>query len=116
MKAKPEQIANAVNEFIETELMPAGNGLGGMDQFLFGVKMGIAKRKAAGAINDMVANPMAKTVAILDADGNVDVDTVYNAAIDSIRKVGSVEIAGFAFKEGDFNRLYEIVKRHSNGG
>ncbi|MBO7158130.1 MAG: hypothetical protein J6W31_05960 [Clostridia bacterium] len=103
-------IVRGVNEFIDTELAPSGASLPALDQFLFGLKLGIAKRKAESVVAGLIEGS-GKAIGVVDSEGNVDIDTVYHSALDAIRRVDSIDISGFKFREADINKLYGLIKK-----
>lgn len=104
-------IVRAVHEYIDTELAPGAASMPALDQFLYGLKLGIAKRKAESVVANLIETQRGGTLGVVDADGNVDIDVLFQSAIDSIHRVESIEIGGFRFKESDINKLYGILKR-----
>lgn len=105
-----EHIIRGIHEFIDTELAPTGASLLDLDLFLFGLKLGIAKRRAESVVSNLI-NGEGKAIGVVDSEGNVDIDTVYHSAIDAIRRVDTINISGFKFREADINKLYDLIKK-----
>lgn len=48
---------------------------------------------------------------MLDANGNIELDTVYNQAKEAMRKCVQIECAGVIFTENDVDMLYNYITR-----
>jgi hypothetical protein len=114
MKINEPQLYSAVNEFIEREIMPLGANMNLTEQFIFGFKMGIVKRKLQDVVGSYIHNPAAKMLGIIDDNGFIDVDTIYQSACDTMSQIKQLDVAGITFKENDLQKLYSIMQRYAN--
>ena len=113
MKLNEMQLYSAINEYIDREIMPLGASMNLTDQFVFGFKMGIIKRKMQDVLKSYIHNDAAKMLGILDENGYIDIDTLYQSASDTMSQVKQLEVAGITFREGDLQKLYGIMQRYA---
>lgn len=52
-----------------------------------------------------------KQMEVLNDQGDIDIDKLYNAAKQGIQKSGSFEYKGIIFSENDIDKLYSFIKR-----
>jgi hypothetical protein len=113
MKLNEMQVYSVLNEFIDREIMPLGATMKLSDQFLFGIKMGIVKRKIQNVVKGYLAKPEVKAFELIDDDGYIDVETLYESARDVMSQMKQLEIAGMTFKENDLQTLYGIMQKYA---
>lgn len=113
MKLNEMQVYSVLNEFIDREIMPLGATMKLSDQFLFGIKMGIVKRKIQNVVKGYLAKPEIKAFELIDDDGYIDVETLYESARDVMSQMKQLEIAGMTFKENDLQTLYGIMQKYA---
>lgn len=113
MKINEGQLYSAVTEYIDREIMPLGASMDLTNQFVFGFKMGIVKRKMQDVVKSYIHSDGAKTLGLVDENGYIDIDTIYQAAYDSLLNVKQFDIAGITFKEADLQKLYSIMQRYA---
>ena len=116
MKLNEMQLYSALNEFIEREIMPLGASMDLKEQFLFGFKMGIVKRKIQGIVKGYLSKQELKMLELIDENGNLDIDTLYQSASDMFNQIKQFEIGGITFKENDLGRLYSIMQKYATQG
>jgi hypothetical protein len=114
MKINEPQLYLSINEFIDREIMPLGANMDLTNQFIFGFKMGIVKRKIQSVIGNYIHNNAAKMLEIIDENGNIDVDIIYQSARDVMSQMKQLEVAGITFKDTDLQKLYSIMQRYAN--
>lgn len=114
MKINESQLYSALAEYIDREIMPLGASMNLTDQFVFGFKMGIVKRKMQDVVKSYIHNDAVKMLGIIDENGNIDVDTIYQSASDVMSQLKQLEVAGITFKENDLQKLYGIMQRYAN--
>lgn len=114
MKINAGQLYASINEFIDQAVIPLSASMNLTDQFLFGIKIGIARKKLEDVINTYINSGGAKTLGLVDENGYVDIDTIYQSACESISKVGHIDVGGITFKDSDLHMLYSIMQRHSS--
>jgi hypothetical protein len=113
MKLSESNLYSALNEFLEREIMPLGSRLSFTEQFMFGVKMGIVKRKMQNVLQAYLQSNGIKVLGLVDENGKIDVDTIYSSVSETMRQMGQVDIAGITFRENDLQKLYSIMQRYA---
>lgn len=113
MKINQGQLYSALNEYIDREIMPLGASLDMMEQFMFYVKIGIAKRKLENVVKNAFLKGNAKLFAVVDEDGKIDVDTLYQSASDAMAQMRQIEIGGITFRDTDLQKLYGIIQKYA---
>lgn len=106
---KQNQLQQALNTFIDNELAPLANSMPPMKQFIYGVELGVLKRKCSTLVSNFMNSQGAKLLSIVDND-EVDVETLYKAFSEAMEKQGSIELMGVKFTNADINKLYQIIK------
>lgn len=114
MRVNEMQLYSAVNEFIDREIMPLGATMNLPNQFAFGFKMGIVKRKIQDIVKGYLHNDKFKIFGLVDENGYIDIDTMYQSAHDVMAQMRELEIAGITFKENDLQKLYGIMQKYAN--
>lgn len=108
-----EQLLDAVNQYIDTDIMSHTSKMSAFEQFVFGFKIGVFKRSLPDKLNTYLESPSIKLLGIVSDDGKLNLDIIYASAVDSIKRVGSIEISELRFNESDLNKLYTIIKERS---
>lgn len=116
MKITEMQLYSALNEFIDREIMPLSASMDLPKQFMFGLKIGVVKRKIQGVVKNYLNNAEMKMLELIDENGNIDVEPIYQSAMDMMRQMQKFEIGGITFKENDLQNLYGIMQRYANQG
>lgn len=114
MRVSEMQLYPAITEFIERELMPLGATMNLTEQFLFGFKMGVLKRKIQDLVKGYLSNNGLKMLGIVDENGCIDIDTLYQSASDVMERMTQVTVMGFNFKANDLQNLYGIIQKYAN--
>lgn len=114
MKLNEMQLYSAINEFIEREIMPLGANMNLTEQFMFGFKMGIAKRKIQSIVKGYLSKKEIKTLGLVDENGYIDIDTMYQSASDVMGQMKQLEVAGITFIDSDLQKLYGIMQKYAN--
>lgn len=52
-----------------------------------------------------------KAMQIMDNEGNIDIEKLYNASKQGIKESGSFEFKGIIFDEKDVDKLYTFIKK-----
>ena len=113
MKMSEMQLYSAINEYIDREIMPLGATMKLTDQFLFGVKMGVVKRKIQSVVKGYLSKLEMKAFDLIDESGYIDIDTLYDSASDVMSQMKQLEVAGMTFKENDLRNLYGIMQKYA---
>lgn len=115
MRLSEGQLYSAVNEYIDREIMPLGATMNLTDQFLFGFKMGVVKRKIQDTMKTYLhTNNALKTFGVIDENGCLEIDTLYQSACDTMSQMKQVEVLGITFRETDLQKLYGIMQKYAN--
>lgn len=115
MKLTEMQLYSAINEYLDKEIMPLGANMQMLNQFLFGVQVGVIKRKIQSLVKGYIDSPTIKALGLIDTDGKIDIETLYDATKDMFQQMKYIEIAGVRLSENDLHKLYSIMKKYDNG-
>lgn len=113
MKINEMQLYNALNEFIDRDIMPLGASMNIKNQFIFGVAVGIVKRKMQDVVKSYIHSDAAKMLGLVDENGAIDIDTIYQSASDVFANIKQIDVAGITFKESDLQNLYGIMQKYA---
>lgn len=114
MKINELQLYSAINEFIDREIMPLGANMDLTKQFMFGLKIGVVKHKMQSVVKSYLNKDEIKMLGIVDENGNIDIEPIYQSAMDMMGKMQKLEIAGITFRESDLQNLYGTMQRYAN--
>jgi hypothetical protein len=114
MKINEMQLYSALNEFIDREIMPLGANMDLTKQFLYGIKIGVVKHRIQGLTKSYLNKPEIKMLGLIDENGVIDIEPIYQSAMDMMNKMQKVEIGGITFKENDLQNLYGIIQKYAN--
>lgn len=110
---KQQQLLQAVNSYIDREVAPLSNSMSPVQQLVFGMELGIIKRRSKNMLDSFINSPSAKLLQLVDVNGDVDADLLYEALDESMSKQGSIELMGVKFTNADVNKLYAIIKEQT---
>jgi hypothetical protein len=114
MKVTEMQLYPAINEFIEREIVPLGATMNIPEQFVFGVKIGVIKRKIQDVVKNYVKSAKMQILGLVDDSGAIDIDTIYEAALDAMQPIKQLDIAGLSFKDTDLQKLYGMLQKYAS--
>jgi hypothetical protein len=115
MRINDAQLHLAINEFIDREILPLSSNMAFPQQFVFGFKMGVIKRKIKDVVNGYLSKGELKMLGLVDENGYIDAETMYQAAVEQFKHIPSVELAGITFKETDLQNLYNTIQKYAGG-
>ena len=52
---------------------------------------------------------------LVDENGYIDAETMYQAAAEQFKHIPSIELAGITFKESDLQNLYNTMQKYAGG-
>lgn len=110
MKMPVGNISVAVTEYFDTVIMPKAVAEGGNKAFMVGLVGGYIGRGSKNMINQYL--PLAKSIGIVDAEGNFDVDTAYAQASKALSKAPLV-VFGYKVDQSDLDAMKEIMLKHA---
>ena len=113
MRLNEMQLYSVINEYIDRELMPLGATMDLTQQFVHGFKMGIAKRQVQNLVKGLLNKKELKMIGVIDENGYVDVELLYQAASDTMHQMKQLEIAGITFRDSDLQKLYGIIQKYA---
>lgn len=100
-----QQIQMGVTKYVEAEIATKATGFTKFATYFVLPKLSV---KVVDLINQYKTNPIAKDY--FDADGNVDLDSIYNTAKTAIAHSGQFTLYGIIFNETDIDKLYNYIK------
>ena len=113
MKISEPQLYAAINEYIERAIIPLSANMDLTKQFMFGLKIGVIRRKIEYVVKNYFDKPELKLLEIVDENKLIDLDPIYQSALDAIRQTQSFDLGGITFRESDLQTLYSIIQRHA---
>ena len=116
MKINQMQLYAAINDFIDREIIPLSATMDLPKQFMFGIKMGIVKRKVENIVKTYLNKNEFKFFGLIDENNNIDIDTIYSSAADMMQQLQQLELGGITFKMADLQNLYGIMQKYANQG
>lgn len=106
-----EQLKNGIGTYLQSRLMPR---LDGKRQFLLGMVYGLSANKMDELIAQGAQNPVVRALGVVQENGSIDIDALYNAALAQMQAQGKVPvevplIGTFAFDENDLRELRQMI-------
>lgn len=105
-----EQAQAGLAQFIDTELVPH---LSGMKKIGLAAYSALAARNIASIVRQYQNHPAVAVMNIFDADGNLDIEKLYNALDPLFAEKQKIEvpmIGEFIFDHSDLEKLYRYMK------
>lgn len=109
----PAQLYQAINEYIDTNVMKLCPTQGAMAQLGFGVKVGIIKRVIPSKLDTILADPALKELSIISDKNELDEKLLYEVFTEQFDRMKEIHIAGFTLKQNDLDDLYKVVKKYA---
>lgn len=95
-----------VGEYIKKEVLP--NIPNSLQKFIVSTASVLLIGKGEALIQKHL--PTLQTMEIIDKEGNVDIDMLYQAAKQGMEVTGKVEYKGMVFNTKDVDSLYKFIK------
>jgi hypothetical protein len=108
MKITTEQLQTAITAYFEQEIAQKAVGF---KKFVSYFIMASYEDKIPGIINELKSDKAVQMLNVIDENGNIDVDKLYNYSKTAIRKSGQFVLFGIIFNENDIDKLYSIIER-----
>lgn len=89
MKYNAEQIVNGIMRYADNEVMPKLPTAG---KWVFGTAINLANNKVNNLIEGLQTNAIAKMLDIVDDNGNIDADALFQALKESADRYGVISI------------------------
>ena len=110
------ELKGGLGDWLQTRLMPR---LDGKRQFLLGTIYGVGAGKMDAIISAAAENGAVKALGIIQPDGCIDIDTLYNAALAQMQAQGKLKIdlpllGTFAFDADDLRELRQCIAGREN--
>ena len=96
----------AISKYIKSEVAP--NIPNTLERFMVYTGSVLVLGKGEKLIQKHL--PTLKSMDIINDQGDVDVDLLYQAAKEGIRATGTVQIKSLIFNEADLDKLYQFIK------
>lgn len=113
------QIQRGLAAFIDSEIAPK---LSGMTRILVQSGGGVLASKLPVLLSNTSAGGIAGMLALIDENGEVDLDTIYTEFKRSIQQTGPVTVEipipfsaplAMTFRDADLDRLYQYIKQQN---
>lgn len=105
-----EQLVEVVNDYIDTDILAHTSKMQNLEQLIFGIKVGVFKRSLPKIIDKYLNTPETQLLGVV-TDKGIELDIIYESALENIRKIGSVEYGGIRFTEKDVKMIYDMAKK-----
>lgn len=110
-----EQIKAGLGDYLQAKIMPR---LDNKRQFVLGMAYGMGASKIDALIAEAGKNQIVKAMGLIDENGRVDIDALYNAAIAQMQAQQQLQIdiplmGAFTFDEADLRELRECIARRA---
>lgn len=107
-----EQIKNGLTRYIDSEILP---NLTGGKRFAMGVCAALMVQNLETTVLQYRENPAVAALGILDDGNNVDIDKLYAAATDTLRRMEKLSVdvpmmGVLTFRQNDLDTLLAMMK------
>lgn len=104
-----ERVINGIARYLDREIYA---GMNDWQEVI--ARIAISRMLGNKNLENMLNSPYMRTFAIIDTDGNVDVDGLYRDLKTYISNKGKIEVefpifGKFTFKESDVDNLYNCI-------
>lgn len=105
-----EQAASGLTRYLDAEVMPhlpSGRGL------LLGAAAALYIRKGPEIVRRLADIPAVKLLGVIDAQGCIDLDELYNAALPQVKSTFDVQlpfVGGLTFDRAEVEKIYRYLK------
>lgn len=115
MKITETQLYSAIREYIDRYVMPLGASMDWKEQAKHHFKVGIVKYRVERLVKTYLNNNGLKMLEIVDSEGNIDVEPIYQSARDVFTTIPTITAMGIDFKSNDLETLYSIMQKQAGG-
>ncbi len=110
---KAEQMKAGLGRYIQEKMMPR---LDDKRQFLLGMAYGLGAGKMDELLEAAAKNPGIRALGIMQENGEIDLDTLYNAAYAQMQAQKKLTLdipllGTFVFDESDLRDLYNAISQ-----
>lgn len=109
MKMAVGELPQVVQEYFEAVILPAASRAGGVAPFIAGLAGGLVSRQAPTLAERYL--PAMQALGAADAQGNLDIDLLYDEAVKALAKRPLV-VAGYSANKDDLDKLKTIMEKH----
>lgn len=109
MKMAVGDLPQVVLEYFESVILPAASRAGGAAPFIAGLAGGLIARQAPATMGRYL--PAMQALGVADAQGNLDIDLLYDEAVKALAKHPLV-VAGYSANKDDLDKLKTIMEKH----
>lgn len=103
---KIAELELAIGKYIKNEVAP--NIPNTLERFMLYTGSALVLGKGERLLEKHL--PLMKKMDIINDEGDIDVELLYQAAKHGIKATGTVQIKSMVFNEGDLDKLYEFIK------
>ena len=107
-----DRVLNGIMKYMDREIFSSMNDL---QEVVARITVSRIIGNSEQLKNTIMSNPYLRTFAIIDENGNVDVDGLYRDIKEQIRAKGKLELSlpmfgTYRFTESDVDRLYSCIR------
>lgn len=103
-----DQAQRAILVYLENEVARKATGLTKFGAYFV---MGTLQNKFSSIISNFLKNPLISAMELVDSNGNIKIDEVYQAARLAMEKAGSISMYGVIFNQSDVDKLYHMMQQ-----
>lgn len=109
MKLPLGNASAVVAEYFESVILPAAAAAGGVAPFVAGMAGGLIARRTPQMLKQYA--PTLKALGVLDADGRLDIDLLYEEAVKALEK-GPIVVGCYRADRSDLDKLKAIMGKY----
>jgi hypothetical protein len=108
MQITKEQLHNAFMVYLEEDIASKASGVTKFASYFLLSSLYNHPEKTVGALLD---NPLIRMTNVVEENGLINVDNLYNSAKAAMEKCGKVTIANITFSASDIDKVFNIIQR-----
>lgn len=107
-----EQVKNGLTRYIDKEILPT---MPGGKRFALGVGAALIMQNLEGTLLRYRESPLLAAMNVLDEGNNIDIDTIYAAATDTLKGMEKLSVdipllGVLTFRQSDLDALLAAIK------
>jgi hypothetical protein len=108
MQITQEQLHNAFMIYLEEDIASKASGVTKFASYFIIAGLHGHPEKTVGAL---LNNPLIQMTNVVESNGLINVDNLYNSAKLAMDKCGKITLSGITFSAADIDKIYNIIQR-----
>jgi hypothetical protein len=108
MQITKEQLHNAFMVYLEEDIASKASGVTKFASYFIIAGLYGHPEKTVGAL---LNNPLIQMTDVVESNGLINVDSLYNASRTAMEKCGKITISGITFSSADIDKIFNIIQR-----